>query len=138
MNKLLLTAAAGAFAMSLGAQGAFAQDAAGMTLAGAQALITEVPGAGSCVEPAMISVPNGSTASEDQLRDAMGGFATYQEDVASYQGCLDNAATNMGEGLSEQHNMAVTILYDAAASKVEATGAEVNAAIRAFNEANPD
>ena len=126
---LMITAAAGMMASA-----ASAQD---MTLAGAQALLSEVPGASSCNAPTAPAVPDGASVSEAEILAAIDVFKTYQGDAQAYRDCLDAAASNMGDGLTEQHNQAVTIVYDANASEVETMGADMNAAIQAFNAANP-
>ena len=131
MKKLLMiTAAAGMLASAASAQE--------MTLAGAQALLTEVPGASSCSAPSAPAIPDGASVSEAEIMEAIGAFQNYQSDSQAYRDCLDAAASNMGEGLTEQHNAAVTMVYDTNASEVEAVGADMNAQIQAYNAANPD
>ena len=133
MNKLLIGAATGALALA--ATSVFAQE---MTLAGAQALLTEVSGSSECSEPAApAGFPDGATSTEDEMMAAIGNFKTYAADSENFRMCLDAAAQNMGEGLTEQHNQAVTLVFNANANKVEALSAEMNEQIRAFNEANP-
>lgn len=132
MNKVLMTLAAGAVALS--AQAAMAQE---MTLAGAQALLSEIPGAMDCKEPSAPVIPSGATTPEPQMLSAIDAFKQFDTSSNDFRNCLDAAALNMGDALTDQHNQAITLVYDANASKVEALGAQVNEEIRAFNEANP-
>ena len=132
MNKILMSLAAGALALS--SQAAMAQE---MTLAGARALLSEVPGAMDCNEPSAPVIPSGATTPEPQMLSAIDAFKQYDAASNEYRNCLDAAALNMGAAKTDQHDQAITLVYDANASKVEALGAQVNEEIRAFNEANP-
>ncbi len=127
---LMITAAAGMVASA-----ASAQD---MTLAGAQVLLTEIPGASDCVEPAAPSVPDGSTSTVEEVLAARDAVAAYDSAVQDYQDCLNAAVSGMGDGLSEQHNQAVNIVDSNIVDKVTMLAEEMNAAIRAYNAANPD
>jgi hypothetical protein len=101
-----------------------------------------------CVVPYAPTVPSGTTATREQIlaaRDEVTAFLKASED---YQMCL---TTHLEQRLDEARRyprdnppQAVETLKKATANKINAskrelgrTGDEINAAIRAFNEAHP-
>ncbi len=130
----MLAAAAGTFIMGISALAA--QE---MTIEGAKVLLSTVPGVSDCTAPqAAPVIPDGSTVTEQGIKDAIGAFQTYMADSESYRICLDAVASDAGDSLTDQQNQAVTMVYDDNAAGVEALGADMNAQIRAYNAANPE
>lgn len=130
----MLAAAAGT--IILGTSAVVAQE---MTVEGAQVLLSTVPGVSDCNKPQSAPViPDGATASEQELKDAIGVFQTYMADSETYRMCLDAVASDAGDSLTDQQNQAVTMVYDDNAAGVEQSGANMNEQIRAFNAANPN
>jgi len=134
MNKFYMLAAA-AGTLILGSSAVIAQE---MTLAGAQVLMSTIPGMTDCTTPGAAPViPDGATVAEEAIMGAIGEFQTHMTDSETYRTCLLSVATEAGDSITDQQNLAVTMVHDDNAEKIEILGAAMNEEIRAYNVANP-
>ncbi len=135
MKSFWMLAAAGAVAL-----GFSAANAQTMTLAGAEVMLTEIPGATDCSKPGDApGIPDGATSEGQTMMVAIGAIQDHIATIEEYQDCLNAAAQALGTAnLTAEQDQAVTIVYDARAAQIEELGEKINEQIRAFNVANPD
>jgi hypothetical protein len=69
-------------------------------------------------------IPDGSSATEDQMKSAMNAFKTYKSELESFGACLDNEA-------KESSSMAAKAMQS---KKIAAANEEFESKARAFNE----
>ena len=134
MNKFFMTVAAGATCFGIVTAGA--QE---MTLEGAKVMLTEVPGVSDCTPPGGApAVPDGATATEDDMNGVVAEYNSWGERIAGYQECIDAAAKAAGDGLTPEQDQAVTMVYDSFVGEQEVFVEAYNAQTAAFQEANPE
>ncbi len=85
-----------------------------------------------CVMPDMPTVPDGNTATEEELIAAVNEVKNFQELNAAFRECLDNQERAFGEEIPENALRRILGLYNTSVENEESLGAQVNDAIRAF------
>lgn len=93
-----------------------------------------------CVMPTgNVDVPDGSAATLEQMTEASQAVRTYIGSLEEYTACLDaeNAKLGTDEVANELRALNIT-RHNAAVQTMEDTAARMNAAIRAYNEAQSD
>ena len=111
----------------------------------AVALGSPVAMAEDCVAPEPPALPDGSSASYDDMIAGQGAVKAYQASNLEYMNCLDPqiaaaAEAAQADGASEEDVAKVKALeeaYNGAVSSEEELAGQFNAAIRAYKEANP-
>lgn len=101
--------------------------------------------AADCVAPDSPDVPDGATATMEQMLEGQKAVKAFQAANLEYMGCLDPlvaeaAAAAKADGASDSAIALVKELeakYNAAVSKEEAVAGSFNTAIRAYKAANP-
>jgi len=107
-----------------------------LTVEGAKVMLTEIPGATDCQSPQSPgAVPDGASSSEQEMLDYIAKFKEFDAAVADYQGCLDKVALENQGALTEAQQMALLKVGNAYADEAISLGEDVNAQVRAFNEA---
>jgi|DEB0MinimDraft_10_1074344.scaffolds.fasta_scaffold365617_1 hypothetical protein len=99
--------------------------------------------ASNCVEPSAPAIPEGSTASMEEMVEAQTAVKTYQTAMSNYRMCIENHMASIDEALKEgdkeagadylNHNRR----FNEAVSNEEVVAEEFNTAIRAYKAANP-
>jgi len=114
----------------------------GGVLLGAAALAGSVHAAdldlSQCTFPQAPTVPDGNTATEDQMIEASGAVKAFI--AANDQGlaCLDAAKQSLGaEAMTEEQKVQYTIRYNAAVDVAHQVGNGWNEAVRAYNAKKP-
>ncbi len=134
MNKFFMTAAVGA--TCFGIVSASAQE---LTLEGAKVILTEVPGISECTAPGVApTVPDGTTATEDQMNGVVSDYNSWGERITAYQDCINDAAQAAGDALTPEQDQAVTMVYDSFVGEQEVFVEAYNAQAAAHTEANPE
>lgn len=93
-----------------------------------------------CVMPtATVDVPDGATATLEQMTEASQAVRAYIGSLEEYTACLDaeNAQLGQDDAANELRALNVT-RHNAAVQTMEDTAARMNAAIRAYNQAQSD
>jgi hypothetical protein len=93
--------------------------------------------AAACENPAMVTIPDGKSATREQLLDAQTSVKTYMAAMDAYIACIDEEASAKGETapadykamMIQRHNMAVT--------EMETVAAAFNDQVKAYRAANP-
>ena len=97
-------------------------------------------GAFACDYPARPSIPDGSTASKDELLSAKASVQKYMEDVDAYLTCIETAEKeavaeldNPTEEELQRRDDMITKRFDAANEEKALVGEQFNQQIRAYN-----
>lgn len=104
------------------------------TVALAGALVAA--GALACEMPSMVDVPDGATATEEQMVQARQAVTDYVASMDEYLACVDQEMAAEGDDAPEEYKALMTQRYNAAISEIETVAAAFNEQLRAYREAN--
>ena len=99
--------------------------------------------AADCTRPTMPAVPDGASATMDEMIAGQGAVKAFQADAQAFRACVDGklaglkAAAADGDEAAAETFKATTEAYNASVSDEETLAEAFNAAIRAYKEANP-
>lgn len=99
--------------------------------------------ASNCVEPSAPSIPEGSTASMDEMIEAQTAVKTYQTAMGNYRRCIENYMNSIDEAFKEGDKEAAADYlnhnrrFNDSVNSEEQVAQEFNVAIRAYKAANP-
>lgn len=93
--------------------------------------------ADDCTRPPAPTVPQGATASNDQMVAASGAVKTYMAETESYLSCLQAQEALMKDQLTPELQQDMLNRYNSAVESMEAVAAEYNQAVRDYKAANP-
>ena len=85
-----------------------------------------------CRVPEAPNIPDGATATEDQLVAAQKKVKAYQADAAEYRTCLEKAKKSLGSTILPEQAHVLTAAYNQTVDTEQATGDMFNAAVRQF------
>ena len=100
--------------------------------------------AGGCSEPSRPQIPNGSTASMEEMIEAQTTVKTYQTAMTNYRSCLDSYMSSIKEAVREGDGEAGVGYVDANRERnvsidtEESVASEFNNALSAFRAANSE
>ena len=98
----------------------------------------------ACDVPVAPPMPDGSSATLEEMISAQGEVKAFQAANAEYLECVDGqmasekAAIDEGDESAEERYALAAADYNAAVSREEQVAADFNTAIRAYKAANPD
>lgn len=95
----------------------------------ASALACTYPGEASFV------VPNGATATKEEMIAAQGNVKTYVQEVENYLACLDQKQANAGDEQTEEQQAIYSLRYNAAVDAMETVADQFNAALGDYKNA---
>jgi hypothetical protein len=75
------------------------------------------------------TVPDGKTASEDEMKGAMAAFKTYNDEVQAFSACLDQETKSKAAGTAQ-----LMQLKTMQSKKINAAVEELQAKAKLFNE----
>ena len=104
--------------------------AAMVLLAGSHALACDYP------TENLDNMPNGTTATMDQMLEAQGMVREYVAAIEAYIECVDADIDANREEYDEERLRVMVQRRDAAVDRVTAAAEEFNAQVRLYNEAN--
>lgn len=111
------------------------------TLGSALSLLLFAPAILACEYPARIDIPNGDTASRDEMIDGQRNVKDYVAQMETYLECIvadEKAFRARSEGLSAEEEQSreemLNKKYNAAVDEMEKVAAQFNAEVRAFKE----
>jgi hypothetical protein len=93
--------------------------------------------ASACETPAMIPIPDGGSATMEQLLAAQAQVKTYMAAMTDYLACIDNEAEGKGEDAPEQFKAMMVTRHNTAVTEMESVAAAFNDQVKAFKAANP-
>jgi hypothetical protein len=96
------------------------------------------PAFAGCEIPSMVSVPDGATATRDQLLEAQTRVKTYMEEMELYLACINEEIEASGDDATEEFKMMMFSRHDAAVTEMQTLADAYNEQLQAFRAANPD
>ena len=93
--------------------------------------------ASACETPAMISIPDGKSATMEQLLAAQAQVKTYMAAMNEYLACIDGEAAAKGEDAPDQYQAMMATRHNTAVSEMESVAGAFNDQVKAFKAANP-
>lgn len=92
----------------------------------------------ACEQPAIVAVPQGDTATYDELLAAQEDIRTYMAAMEEYLACINEEIEAAGEDAPAQFQSLMARRNNAAVDEMETVAAAFNEQIRAYREANPE
>lgn len=90
-----------------------------------------------CAFPAAPAIPDGSTATEEQMADAGGAVRAFIGETEAGLACLESARTAHGGELTEEQQKAFNGTWDTAVDAMNAVANGYNQEVREYKAANP-
>lgn len=91
----------------------------------------------SCEIPSMVSVPDGSTATREELLEAQSKVKTYMDQMTAYLDCINGEIEAGGDDATEQFKSLMVSRHNAAVTEMETLAAAYNEQLQIFRAANP-
>jgi hypothetical protein len=123
MKKVFLSVAAGTTLLLTGAAFAASDSASGEAMA-------------KCPPPAKPEIPNGRTATEEQMLAAQKAVKTYQAENGKYTSCLASLEQSWGDAATEEQKAVIVIFHNRAIDEETGVADLFNQAVRAFKGKN--
>jgi len=101
------------------------------------AMLAVSPLYGQCNFPSEVNVPDGTTASNEEMVNGQKLVKTYMAEMEAYLECLDKEAEMLGEEETPEQQGIHVQRHNAAVEAMEATAANFNEQVRAYKSANP-
>lgn len=92
----------------------------------------------ACEMPTMIEVPNGETATLDEMVAARDAVIEYLAAMDEYLACVDRETAAEGDDAPEEFRRLMAQRYNSAVSEMETVAAAFNEELREFRAANPE
>lgn len=107
------------------------------------AVIFFVPAALACDYPERVSIPNGSTATKDEMVAGQKGVKKFMGDMETYLACIEEEDKEMRAGIEEpdpiveaQRDEMLVKKHNAAIDDMEKVAAQFNEEVRAYKARN--
>jgi hypothetical protein len=107
------------------------------------AMIFAAQGALACDYPQRIDVPNGATATKDEMIAGQKGVKTYMASMEEYLACIEAdeaqavlALNNVNEDTKRQREDLFNKKYNAAVEEMNLVAEEFNVQVRAYKDRN--
>lgn len=85
-----------------------------------------------CPPPAKPDIPNGRTASEEEMLAAQRSIKEYQTALGGYRSCLAGLEQSWGESATEEQKAVVVLLHNRAVDEEAGVADLFNQSVRAF------
>lgn len=93
--------------------------------------------ASACENPTMVAVPDGKTATMEQLLAAQAEVKTYMAAMEEYLACVNGELEAKGEDAPAEFKTLMVARHNAAVSEMETIAAAFNQQVQAYKAANP-
>ncbi len=87
-----------------------------------------------CRYPADVSIPDGDSATKEQMTAAGRAVKEYNVAVESYLACLDDEQKALGDAVTDEQKKMYTSRYNAAVDALNAVVGHYNEEVRAFKK----
>jgi hypothetical protein len=94
--------------------------------------------ANACETPSMVDVPEGATATTEQMMRAREDVTRYVAAMEEYLACVNEELETEGDNAPDEFRALMIQRYNAAVSEMETVAAAFNEQLRAFRAANPE
>ena len=108
------------------------------------AILFAAPFALACDYPHRANVPDGTSATQEQMIDGQRGIKAYMAAMEEYLSCIESAeqdtvagADDIDEAAKQQRIEMFNKKYNAAVQEMNLVAAEFNVQVRAFKERGP-
>lgn len=101
------------------------------------ALTSTLAFSNTCSEPATVQLPDGATATTEQMVAGQKQVKQYVADAEAFLACLEQSEAAAGETLTEEQQQANVALYNAVVDKMEGLAQGFNEQIQAYKAVNP-
>jgi len=91
---------------------------------------------GVCPYPEEVKIPDGSSATEDEMLDSQRRVKAYIAALEDYTKCLDREAAALGDDETPEQKAIHAQRHNAAVAAMEQAADQFNAQIRAYKSAN--
>lgn len=95
-------------------------------------------GALACETPTMVEVPDGATATTEEMVQARQQVTEYVAAMEEYLACVNDEIETAGEDAPEEFKALMIQRHNVAVSEMETVAGAFNEQLRAFREANPE
>lgn len=89
----------------------------------------------ACEYPDAVAIPDGATASEQEMLDAQGNVKAYMEKMQAYLACMDQEAEDLGDTETDEQKALHAKRHNAAVTAMEEVAAAFNEQVRQYKEA---
>ncbi|MFW2403853.1 MAG: hypothetical protein ACN4GT_03730 [Gammaproteobacteria bacterium] len=90
----------------------------------------------ACPYPQRVAIPDGATATTEQLVDAQSLIKKYMTEMESYLECLDREESELGREPTADELQMHTQRHNAAVDEMEKVAADFNEQVRAYKKQN--
>jgi len=77
-------------------------------------------------------IPNGRTATEEEMLGAQRALKTYLAEGDEYMACLKQLEAGWGEGITEEQKAVIVIFHNRTVDEMQSTADLFNQSVRAF------
>jgi hypothetical protein len=91
----------------------------------------------ACESPAIVPIPDGKTATMDQLLAAQAQVKSYMAAMQTYLACIDMEADAKGADAPAEYKSMMIDRHNTAVSEMEQIAAAFNEQVKAYKAANP-
>lgn len=90
-----------------------------------------------CSQPDAANIPDGATATSEEMVEAQTFVKQYIADMELYLACLDQQEAALEEPPTPEQAQEHTRLHNGAVDSMESVAAKFNEQVRAYKQANP-
>ena len=90
-----------------------------------------------CLSPPAVAVPNGATATTEEMVEAQTYVKQYMAEMELYLECLDKAEAALTEPPTDEEKQRHTQLHNKAVDSMEDVATKFNEQVRVFKKSNP-
>ena len=87
-----------------------------------------------CAYPKEITVPDGNTATEAEMKAAFADIKKYNADVESYLACMDEDEKKLGDTVTDEQKKLHVERHNAAVDALNAVAARYNEQVQIFKK----
>jgi opacity protein-like surface antigen len=92
----------------------------------------------ACEQPSMVAVPDGATATMEELLAAQGSVKSYMAEMEIYLACLNEELETAGEDAPAEFKSLMVNRHNAAVTEMETVAAAFNQEVQAHRNAHPE
>jgi len=92
----------------------------------------------ACDYPPLVAVPEGASATIDEMVAAQQSVRTYMDAMDAYLDCVNDELQTAGDDAPEEFKAIMVSRHNAAVEEMEMVATSFNDQIAAFREANPE
>jgi hypothetical protein len=88
----------------------------------------------TCTYPPEVTVPDGKTATDAEMKAANAAVKDYMAAVEAYLACLDEEEKSLGEAVTDEQKNVHTARHNAAVDALNAVAARYNEQVQVFKK----